>query len=76
VTALLDSEMSRGVADMQTDRRSTLGFIPARLQCSCFYIIYPRDDMLERVLAMALCLSVTSRCSFETDGRIELVFGM
>jgi len=23
-----------------------------------------------------LCLSATSRCSIETDGRIELVFGM
>jgi len=41
VTALLDSEMSRGVADMQTDRRSTLGFIQARLNCSCFYIFLP-----------------------------------
>ena len=32
--------------------------------------------MLARVLAMALCLSVTSRCSIETDGWINLVFGM
>jgi len=36
--------------------------------------------MLARVLAMALCLSVsvsvTSRCSVEVVGRIELVFGM
>jgi len=37
--------------------------------------------MLARVLAMALCvsvclcLSVTSRCSIEMDGWIELVFG-
>jgi len=40
--------------------------------------------MLARVLAMTLCpsvsvsvrLSVTSRCSIEMDGQIELVFGM
>jgi len=36
--------------------------------------------MLARLLAMALCpsvsLSVTSRCSIEVAGRIELVFGM
>jgi len=34
--------------------------------------------MLARVLAMARCLrmSVTSRCSIEMDGRIELVFNM
>jgi len=37
---------------------------------------YPRDAMLARVLAMAMCLSVTSRCSIEVVGRIELVFGM
>jgi len=40
---------------------------------------HPRDDMLVRVLAMALCLSVclsvTSRSSIETGERIELVFG-
>jgi len=34
--------------------------------------------MLAQVLAMTLCLSVsvTSRCSIEMDGQIELVFGM
>jgi len=36
--------------------------------------------MLARLLAMALCpsvsVSVTSRCSIEVAGRIELVFGM
>ena len=41
---------------------------------------YPRDAILARVPAMALylsvCLSVTIRCSIETDGRIELFFGM
>ena len=41
---------------------------------------HPRDAMLARVLAMALCpsvcLSVTSRCSVEVVGRIEMVFGM
>jgi len=28
------------------------------------------------VLATAVCLSVTSRCSIETDGWVDLVFGM
>ena len=39
---------------------------------------YPRDAVLARVLAMAPCpcLSVTSRCSIEVVGRIELVSGM
>jgi len=37
---------------------------------------YPRDAMLARVLAMALCLSVTSPCSIETDEQIELVISM
>jgi len=32
--------------------------------------------MLTRVLAMTLCLSVTSRCSIERAGRIEPVFGV
>ena len=27
-------------------------------------------------VCLSLCLSVTSRCSIETAGRIELVFGM
>jgi len=42
------------------------------------YGFYPRDAMVARLLAMALCLSVsvTSRCSVETDERIELVFVM
>ena len=44
------------------------------------FIFYPRDAMLAPVLAMALCLSVcmsvTSRCSVEVVGWIELVFGM
>jgi len=31
--------------------------------------------MIARVLAVALCLSVRSRCSVETAERIELVFG-
>jgi len=39
-------------------------------------LIFARDAMLTRVLAMALCLclSVTSRCFVKTDERIELVF--
>jgi len=32
-----------------------------------------RDALLAPVLALCLCLSVTSRCSVETDGRINLV---
>jgi len=36
--------------------------------------------MLAPVLAVALCLSVslsvTSRCSIDTDGRVDLIFGM
>jgi len=41
-------------------------------------VFYPRDAMLARVLAMALCLSVSvrhNRCSVKTDGRVELVPG-
>ena len=43
-----------------------------------FFNFYPRDAMLARVLAMTLCpsVSVTSRCSIEMDGQIELVFGV
>jgi len=54
-----------------------------------FIYWYPRDAMLARVLAimalylsvclsvcLCLFLSVTSRCSIETDERIELMFGM
>jgi len=43
---------------------------------------YPRDAMLARVLAMALCLSVclclpaTSRCSIKRGERISVFFGM
>jgi len=37
---------------------------------------FPRDAMLARVPAMALCLSVTSRCSIERDERIGLILGM
>jgi len=44
-------------------------------QISSFYV---HDDMLAWVLAMTLsvCLSVTSHCSIEMDGQIELVFGL
>ena len=38
-------------------------------------VFYPHDAVLARVLAMALCLSVTSRCFIDVVGRIELVFG-
>ena len=38
------------------------------------YRLFPRDAMLARVLAMALCLSVTSRSSIETADRIKLIF--
>ena len=55
-----------------------------RLLCVIkFYLLtycnfYRRDAMLARVLAIALCLclSVTSQCSIEVVGCIELVFGM
>ena len=39
-------------------------------------LIYPRNAMLARVLAMALCLSITSRCSIEKAERIRLVYGV
>ena len=42
-------------------------------------VFYPRDAMVARVLAIwpGVCLSVsiTSRCSIELTGRIELAFG-
>jgi len=45
--------------------------------CVCAVAFYPRDAVLLRVLAMALCLSVTSRSSIKkTDERIELVSGI
>ena len=31
--------------------------------------------MLSRVLAVALCLSVTNRCSVKKDEQINLIFG-
>ena len=34
---------------------------------------HPRDAMLARVVAMAQCLSVTSRSSVEMEGWIEVV---
>ena len=54
---------------------------PSATADTCFF---PRDAMLARVLAIALCpsvslcvcLSVTSRCSVKVVGRIELVFDM
>jgi len=39
---------------------------------ACFHLC---DDMPAHVLAVALCLSVTSQCSIKTDGRVDLVFG-
>ena len=39
----------------------------------CFYRAMP---CIRGTIAMALCPSVTSRCSIETDERIELVFSM
>jgi len=32
--------------------------------------------VLFMTLCLSVCLSVTSRCSIETSGRIELIFGM
>jgi len=66
-------------------------FLVSVLLCVYFFVLtfafnklklsfYPRDAMLARVLAMALCLSVslsvTSRCSSETAKRIGLFLGM
>ena len=39
-----------------------------KLHCSR----YPRDAMLAQLLGMALCLSLTSRCSIKRDERISL----
>ena len=65
-------------------RRSGLVQSCAEANCLPVQFFYSRDAMLARVLAMTLCpsvsvsvrLSVTSRCSIEMDGQIELVFGM
>jgi len=40
---------------------------------SIYFHLCPRDAMLARVLAMALCLSVTSWCSTKSDEWINLV---
>jgi len=49
------------------------GFARAtRMVCA----IFTRATLCSRILAMALCLSVTSRCSVETDEQIDLVFGV
>ena len=51
------------------------------VQCAVWFY-YPRNAVLAPILAMALCLSVCdslsvrSRCSIETAGWIELVFGV
>ena len=64
------------------DHRLCDGTSPDVFQVSVLLSLnfHPRDAMLARVLAMALCLSVclsvTSRCSVEVVGRIEMVFGM
>jgi len=41
------------------------------------HFYYPRDAVLSPLLAVALCLfvSVTSRCSVESNEWINLVFG-
>jgi len=39
-------------------------------------IFYPHDALLARIIAVALCLCVTSWSSIETAERIRLVFGM
>ena len=45
------------------------------LQCYADSACYPRDAYGARVLAMALCSSVTSRSSIKRGERINLVFG-
>ena len=52
---------------MTTRRCSLLGFLPARRYATASLYSYG---------PVSVCLSVTSRCSIEMDGRIELVFGM
>jgi len=48
----------------------------------CLSRFYPRDAILARVLAMAMCpclsvcLSVTSQCSIKKDGQMNMLFGM
>ena len=46
-----------------------------KIECGCSGF-YPRYAMLVHVLAMALCLSVTSQCSVRRNERINLVFGV
>jgi len=52
--------------------------LSAYLRVLCPVFFHPRDAMVAQVPAMALCLclSVTSRCSIEMGGQIELVCGM
>jgi len=59
---------------------------PLRVQLQCTQLLralLPRDAMHPRFrgtshgpVSVCVCPSVTSRCSIETDERIELVFGM
>ena len=68
-------------AQQRTDVRPLPVLRSARVFFSSFSYFYPRDATPARVLAMTpcpsvcVCLSVTSWCSVEMRGRIELVFG-
>jgi len=67
-----------------SDEHGKLNIVGSRFVVAIVITFYPRDAMLAQVLAMTLCLSVsvsvclsvTSRCSIEVVGRIELVFGI
>jgi len=53
-------------------RHDSFSDFSAIITAQCFYC--PRDAMLARLLAMALCLSLTSRRSIKRNERINLVF--
>ena len=78
VSCLIDLTVTRPTAARY--RANAFSFPPRTVthKLTCFY--YPRDAMLARVLAVAMCLSVclsvTSRCSVKREEGINLVFGM
>ena len=56
-------------------------FLPERrIEMYILTTVFTRATLASAGTSMArclsVCLSITSRCSVETDGRIELVFGM
>ena len=72
--------------DVSAEQRQPTEYVSTRTFCPCSHHaytfaskkcnFYPRDAMLARVIAMAVCLlsvSVTSQSSIEADERIELI---